>query len=87
MNQDDQTLMNAMPSGRKMYRGFKMPANMSSDQEAKYKSAIDQRLSGRAVRALNREKPKTSNAAGVYNPIHGDVTALDQKLLMSEDKL
>ena len=92
MNKDDKTLMNAMPSGRKsvmaksrkMYRGFKMPANMSADQEAKYKAAIDERESGRAARQRKRDAPKSDNKAARYEPMKGYQTTLDAKL--REDK-
>tara|TARA_R110002020_G_scaffold422666_2_gene631797 strand:+ start:169 stop:1443 length:1275 start_codon:yes stop_codon:yes gene_type:complete len=62
---DDQTLMDAMPANRefvlpeerKMYRGFQMPAGMSTEQEMRYKSAIDERenFRSKAARQLPRK--------------------------------
>ena len=59
---DDQTLMMAMPASRefvmaddgKMYKGFKLPPNMSADQEQRYKDAIDEREAGRSKREFER---------------------------------
>ena len=61
---DDQTLMDSMPASRefvlpeerKMYRGFRMPAGMSTEQEMAYKAAIDERedFGSKAARQLPR---------------------------------
>ena len=61
---DDQTLMGSMPASRefvlpeerKMYRGFQMPAGMSTEQEMAYKAAIDERedFGSKAARQLPR---------------------------------
>tara|TARA_R100001086_G_scaffold237915_2_gene162281 strand:- start:1821 stop:2867 length:1047 start_codon:yes stop_codon:yes gene_type:complete len=61
---DDQTLMDSMPASRefvlpeerKMYRGFQMPAGMSTEQEMAYKAAIDERedFGSKAARQLPR---------------------------------
>jgi len=62
---DDQTLMDSMPASRefvlpeerKMYRGFRMPAGMSTEQEMAYKAAIDERedFGSKAARQLPRQ--------------------------------
>ena len=61
---DDQILMDSIPASRefvlpeerKMYRGFQMPAGMSTEQEVAYKAAIDERedFGSKAARQLPR---------------------------------
>ena len=62
---DDQTLMQSMPASRefvlpeerKMYRGFQMPVFKTTEQEMRYKAAIDERdnFSSKAARQLPRQ--------------------------------
>jgi len=62
---DDQTLMDGMPASRefvlpeerKMYRGFQMPVFKTTEQEMRYKAAIDERdnFRSKAARQLPRQ--------------------------------